>query len=235
MEFAELARRATRVLIAVSDCAIAEVAQRLCRSAGTGGIALHTCGAKDESELDALRAKGFACGTIHPLQTIASPEGGAASLPGCTFAISGDAAALGWARAIARLLDGGVLGVNRENRALYHAAAAMASNHLVALADAAQQMLAKAGGVDGETAMQALAPLVGTTLANVLERGPAWALTGPIERGDAETVRRHLSSMPQGTIMELYRAAAKQTLDLARRKGLNEQAAAAIDRALKEN
>ena len=233
VEFDELARRARRILIAVSDYAIAEVSDRLSASSETRGIVLHTCGALDESALGNLQNAGFSCGTIHPLQTVASPEAGVAALRGCAFAVSGDDVALEWAREIARLLDGEVLTISGENRSLYHAAAVMASNHVVALADAAQQMLASAAGVDGKTALRALAPLLRDSITNVIERGPAAALTGPIERGDAGTVRRHLQSLPPGTLRDLYCAAGKQTLDVAMRKGLRSEALTEIEMALR--
>jgi len=93
--FSELPARATRWLIAVSDTALQEVA---CRRAGTeprSGIALHTCGTKDEDELLPLRRLGFCCGTLHPLQTISEPLQGVAALRGAAFAVSGDKAARG--------------------------------------------------------------------------------------------------------------------------------------------
>ena len=92
--FGASAKRATRVLIAVSDSAIAEVAGRLAEDGMRRGIALHTCGALGPDALAPLAAAGVSCGALHPLQTFATPEQGLSALPGCLFAVDGDAAAL---------------------------------------------------------------------------------------------------------------------------------------------
>ena len=224
--YAELPARASRLLLAVSDGALPEVAALLAAADGAI-IALHTCGARDEQVLAPLQRRGVECGTLHPLQTIATPEQGLAALPGSAFAISGDPAALRWAERIAALLAGQVLRIPSAARPLYHAAAVMASNYVVALADAAQQLLSQASGADQETALRALAPLVQASVAGVLRSGTAAALTGPIERGDAGTVQRHLQALESAPpeIRDLYRAAGRQTLQLARRKGLPASAA----------
>lgn len=213
---------AGRFLIAVSDSALGEVARALAAGCPAGGIALHTCGAAGEEELRPLREVGVACGTLHPLQTVATPLQGAAALAGAAFAVSGDAAAEAWAERIATGLGGTVLHVPAAARPMYHAAAAMASNYAVALIDAAVSLMAAASGADAGTSRRALAPLVRAAVENALENGPAAALTGPIERGDAGTVARHLEALAAApaAVRELYRAAGLHTLDLARRKGL---------------
>ncbi|HWQ54525.1 MAG TPA: Rossmann-like and DUF2520 domain-containing protein [Bryobacteraceae bacterium] len=218
----ELPRRAAGLLIAVSDDALEEVASVLAVSRPAQGVALHTCGSAGPEALLPLRMVGFACGTLHPLQTISSPEQGLAALHGAAFAVSGDTPALDWAEHLAGCLGGTVLRIPAEARPLYHAAAVMASNYVVSLIDAARCMLAEASGADPEAALRALAQLVRAAVANTLEHGPEAALTGPIERGDAGTLWLHLEALAQAPphIRELYRAAGLHTLELARRKGL---------------
>lgn len=218
----ELPQRASGLLIAVSDSSLGEVARVLAAGASCQGIALHTCGSAGPEALLPLRTLGFACGTLHPLQTISSPEQGLAALPGAAFAVSGDAPATNWAEHLAGCLGGTVLRIPAEARPLYHAAAVMASNYVVALIDAARGMLVEASGADPEAALRALAPLVRAAVANTLERGPEAALTGPIERGDLGTLWLHLEALAPAPphIRELYRAAGLHTLKLARRKGL---------------
>jgi predicted short-subunit dehydrogenase-like oxidoreductase (DUF2520 family) len=221
-EYAVLPNRASRLLIAVSDSALEDVAEALARDVSGTGLALHTCGARGIGELAPLRSRGFSCGTLHPLQTICRPEQGVAALPGSAFAVSGDGPAVEWAERIVELLGGQPLRIPPASRPLYHAAAVMASNYVAALIDAAQSLLAAAAGEDRDSALRALAPLVRRAVENTLEQGPVAALTGPIERGDAATVRLHLDALaltPPG-IRDLYRAAGLQTLDVARRKGL---------------
>lgn len=233
--FGSLPRHAGRFLIAVSDRALEEVARALAAGCPAGGMALHTCGAAGEEALECLRERGVACGTLHPLQTVAAPETGAAALEGAAFAISGDPAAAAWAERIAGSLGGTVLRVPASARPLYHAAAAMASNYVTALMDAAVALMAAATGADCETSRRALAPLARAAMENVIEKGAEAALTGPIERGDAGTVARHLEALAAApvTVRELYRAAGLHTLDLARRKGLDAGAAQHIDEMLR--
>ncbi len=139
--FDAIPKRATRFLIAVSDSAVTEVASRLARGGVSRGIALHTCGAFGAEALAPLAAAGVLCGALHPLQTLASPEQGLSALPGCLFATDGDATALAWAERIVRLLGGETLPIPPQDRPLYHAAAVMASNYVVALIDAAAMLM----------------------------------------------------------------------------------------------
>ena len=95
--FGEFQRHATRVLIAVPDDAIGDVAGILAAAGMHRGIALHTSGARGPEVLAALAAAGVACGTLHPLQTVANPPEGVRVLPGVAFAIDGAPEAAAWA------------------------------------------------------------------------------------------------------------------------------------------
>ncbi len=228
--YSELAQHAHRILIAVPDSALEAVAATLHIESG---IVLHTSGAQGPEALQVLTQRGVFCGALHPLQTISYPESGAAALLGAAFAISGDAPALAWAEQIVRAANGRILRIPAERRPLYHAAAVMASNYITALISAAQTLLV-AADVDPDEALQALGPLARTSLDNALRQGPTAALTGPIERGDVSTIAAHLMALEDipGPIPSLYRAAGRQTLELARRKGLCAERAAATERLL---
>src|SRR5882672_6332451 len=181
---------ARTLLIAVADDALAEVAAVLAEACPSGdGVALHTSGAHGPEILAPLAAKGFDCGTMHPLQTIA--DANADVLQGVAFAISGGERASMFAERIVAALDGTALHIPPERRAAYHAAAVMASNYITALIHAAEQLM-QIAGVTGPEARRALAPLIRQTVENSLEQGPVTALTGPIRRGDAGTVAAHL-------------------------------------------
>lgn len=233
--YSELPLHASRFLIAVADSALPHVAEALAGGNPRGGVALHTCGAKGPEELAAMRALGVSCGTLHPLQTVSDLRAALTSLPGSAFAIAGDEAAVQWAERIVERLSGVVVNIRPGARPLYHAAAAMASNHLAALIDAAQQLMAAATGQNEPAALRALAPLIRASIVNVLDRGPAAALTGPIERGDADTVALHLEALASAPprILELYRVSGLRTLDLARRKGLAAGPAARLEEMLR--
>ncbi len=223
----ELPSLASRVLIAVPDDALTSVAQDLASAPQSIAAALHTCGARGPEALAPLQARGTSCGTLHPLQTIPAPEQGVTDLPGSYFGITASGESLDWALEICRLLGGHPLSIPPEQRPLYHAAAVMASNYVVATIDAAVAVLQEAGVAEGD-ALKALAPLIRSSVANSLAAGTAQALTGPIERGDTQTVASHLRALAAGpdSVRDLYRSAGLHTVALARRKSpqVNRQA-----------
>lgn len=204
-----------RVLIAVPDRAIPFVAGLL----PSPRIVLHTCGAFGADLLDPLRERGVSCGSLHPLQTFSTPEAGYRALPGCAFAIDGDPEAVAWATAIANSLEGQILRIPTASRVIYHAAAVMASNHVTSLIDAAVELMNMAGIPEPE-ALRALAPITMAAVHNTFEQGPVRALTGPVERGDIETVHRHLEALAAAppTVRELYRTASLHAVTIARRR-----------------
>lgn len=235
LPLSELPAYASRILIAVSDDAIAAVAQELHRGGFTNGIALHVSGASPVEILQALRDSGIACGSMHPLQTIATPEQGVASLPGCSYAITGDAQAIEWAEEITGKLGGRVLRIPSDLRPLYHAAGVLASNALTGIL-AASVAIFQQCGIAERDALNALAPLSRTSLDNALANGPVQALTGPVVRGDAKTVASHLEALKTQPveIQDLYRASARQLLTIARARGAPEERIQAILQLIQE-
>jgi predicted short-subunit dehydrogenase-like oxidoreductase (DUF2520 family) len=213
---------ASRVLIAVSDTAIPEVAGRLSAAGFTSGAVLHTSGCRGPEALAALAASGVSTGALHPLQTFPTPAIGAAQLPGSTFAIGGDGEALEWAREIVGLLNGKALPVRAEHWALYHAAAVIASNYHATILDAALECL-EVAGIPGNEGLQALRPLLEGTLSAILRLGPQQALTGPISRGDFESVRRNREGLHSvsGATRELYDVLGIRTVEIMKRRGIS--------------
>ena len=233
-EYAQVPRLASRVLIAVSDDAIAEAATTLVTAGMQTGTVLHTCGGVGLEALGALRHTAVSCGVLHPMQTITSPEQGVESLVGITFGIAGDEAAVTWAQEIALgALGGHVIRIPEGGMAAYHAGAVLAGNALVALLDAAATLLSQAG-INRHDAIRAFGPLSRASLENTLRRGPAAALTGPVSRGDAGTVERHVNAVHQHApeVMPLYLAVTRRLLDIAREQGLASAEAQAIESIL---
>ncbi|MEJ2079699.1 MAG: DUF2520 domain-containing protein [Acidobacteriota bacterium] len=234
--YAQLVREAETILIAVSDDAVSHVADSLARTGMSKGCAIHTAGVYGPEALRALASRGVSCGSLHPLQTIASPEQGVADLPGAWFAVAAEGPAKEVAERWVTLLRGKRLSVVPGGKPLYHAAAVMAGNYTAALLEAAL-VLMRAAGIPTSDASQALAPLMKTSVENALSQGPATALTGPIARGDIETLGLHLDAMRRARIPEavsaFYRAAGIQTSDLARQKGLSEEKVRAVEQVLK--
>jgi predicted short-subunit dehydrogenase-like oxidoreductase (DUF2520 family) len=152
---------------------------------------------------------------------------------GATYGIGGHPEAVRWAEDIVRVAAGTPLRIASGGFASYHAGAVMASNAVIAALDAAVLLLG-AAGVDSRAALEAVGPLCLRSARNAIELGPERALTGPIQRGDVATVRLHVGALGgcPAYVAELYRASAHALVEISRRRGLDEEAAAAIHGAL---
>jgi len=206
---AELGRGAGLVVVATPDGVIDETATAFAASLEPGALVVHLSGARALDGLDAVARLRPDCatGSLHPLQTLPSGDAGADRLPGSWAAVAGAPEAA----ALAEELGLRPFRVDDADRALYHAAAAVAANHLVALLGQVER-LARAAGVPFE----AFLPLVRASVDNAAELGPAAALTGPVARGDLVTVARHLDALPASE-RDAYAAMAEQARRLARR------------------
>lgn len=231
---AEALRGAAIVLLAVPDGAIPSLAAEL---AAEGGITprhvvLHLSGLQDRGALRPLAATGAALGSLHPLQTISDPATATARFAGAYAGVEGDDRALSAAEALAGSLRMVPVRIPAGAKAAYHAGAAFAANYTTALVAVAER-LALAAGITPEVARRLYLPLIRGAAAN-LEAGPAAALTGPVRRGDVETVRAHLAALgPEDR--QLYLLLAREALRLAREAGLAPAAAARMARVLGES
>ncbi len=199
--------RAEVVWFCVPDGAIADVAERLKGAADwTGKVALHSSGALTSDELGALRRRGAAVGSVHPMMTFV--RGSRALLSGVPFALEGDVAAVRMAREIVKRLGGEAYSIRGEQKAAYHAWATFASPLLTALLATSERVAADAGVKRG-AARRRILPMLKQTLANYEALGAAGGFSGPIVRGDINTVKRHLEVL-RGTpaAREVYQALA---------------------------
>ena len=208
------------VILAVRDASIGEAAQTL---VGTGLIGkrhvlLHCAGATSAQEaLGGVAHVVRGIGTMHPLMAIADGKAAMRSLKGTVFGIEGDEIGRATAAKLVAALGGIVLGLDSSQMAAYHCAAALASNYIVSAIDAAAQVLAGAG-VSPTQAAQALVPLAEGALRNVTQKGTTEGLTGPVRRGDAVTIQRHLDALrEQPALAQLYRALARHAVEIAMR------------------
>lgn len=222
----------TALILAVPDSALAEVAHDISMTgpAPGGCAAFHLSGALSTDVLAPLHGAGYGVGSIHPLQAVADPWLSGDRLIGAAFAIAGEPIAVGTARRIVDALGGMPLVIPPALRPTYHAAAVIASNYLIALLALAARLLEEAS-VEPATVLPALLPLVRGTLDNLEHLGVRAALTGPIPRGDAETVRLHLSRLSPDDRL-LYCCLGFELLRLARDAGLDERRAAEIESLL---
>ena len=169
------------LVIATPDAAIAAVASAVRPEPTT--VVVHLAGSLGPDVLapHARRA------SVHPLVPIPDGRTGAERLRGAWFAVAGDPLAA----EVVAALGGRPVTVAAEHRAAYHAAACIASNHLVALLGQVERVAVTAG-----VPLEAYLDLVRATVDNVAALGPAAALTGPVARGDEATVARHLATLP---------------------------------------
>ena len=223
---------ASVVVLAVPDDAIAPLARALARTPaiGAGQVVLHLSGLLGSAALEALSVSGAALGSLHPLQTLVEPALAPEHLRGAWAAVEGMPRAVAVAERLARDVGLHPFRVRAEDKPRYHAGAVFASNYFVVVEAIAHDLLRSAGLSDAD-AWAALTPLVRGTLDNLGRQNPLDALTGPVARGDAATVTRHLDGLT-GIDRDLYRQLGRVALDLARRRGLDAAAAARVVRAL---
>jgi len=225
---------AEAVFLTVSDDEIAPLAARLAQfPIAAGRIFFHTSGALTAAALRPLAEAGAEVGTLHPLQTFADVNTGLGLIRDVFWTGDGSPAAVGLAGRLVDALGGRLLQVPAEGRVLYHAAAVVASNYLVALADQASRLL-EGAGVAPEHALAALLPLMEGTLLNLKRKDATSALTGPVARGDAATVERHVAALEafRPAAARLYRLLGERCLALAEARGLAPGVSESIRRAL---
>ena len=205
------------ILITVPDRIISTVAQAIAEknSSLQKKIFLHCSGSLGLEPLACLKECGAHVGSLHPLQSFA---GGAADLKGVYMAVDGDPAALKAAEQLVRIFGGVSFRVPAAERAAYHAAACICSNYAVVVEALAQKLMSRWTGSD-EAAWQALLPLFKGTAANLLgTKNPGAVLTGPIARGDVETVTKHLAVIPK-ELNEVYCSLGLAAVQLALANG----------------
>src|ERR1051325_9611198 len=212
------------ILICTPDDAIEVVAQQLAGLRhGKETTFLHTSGALSTAALEPIAKAGFATGAMHPLVSISDPIVGANSFSGAFFCLERDATGVNTARDLVKDLGGSTFSIAARTKALYHAAAVMASPHLVALFHLAVEMLA-ACDVKPRRAQEILLPLVETTIKNLKASDAVYALTGTFARGDVDPVNRHfkaLSPKQFAEALQIYRNLGLHSLQLAKKKGLD--------------
>ena len=196
-DLSDAARGVDLLAITTPDAAVAEVAAAVEPSAET--VVAHLAGSLG---LDVVGGHPRRA-SIHPLVALPDPEVGVRRLRGAWFALAGDP----FVRTVVDALGGRWFTVADEDRAAYHAAACIASNHLVALLGQAERVGAAAG-----VPPEAFLDLVRATVENVGALGPARALTGPAARGDGQTLERHRAALDASDL-----AAYDAMVDLARR------------------
>ncbi len=223
----DVARRCDLVLLAVPDDVLPGLVSGLAATGAfrAGQIVVHTCGARGVEVLEPAAAAGVLPLALHPAMTFTGRAEDLARLRAACVGVT-VADETGWSVGEALVLEMGAepVRVPSEARPLYHAALAHGANHLATLVRDAVDALEQAGVVPAE---RLLGPLLEAALDNTLRHGDR-ALTGPVARGDLDTVRLHLRVLAESVpeLLDPYRAQAARTADRAEAAGLLEPAAA---------
>ncbi len=212
-----VARHCDLLLLTVPDDMLPNVAAVLSASGAIrpGQVVVHTSGRHGLAVLEEARIVGALPIALHPAMTFTGTEVDLPRLPGCVYGVTVGTAQQDLAQQLVADLGGKPMWVPEERRALYHAALAHGANHLVTLVAQARELLAAAAGDDAAyDADDTLRPLLTAALDNALREGDA-ALTGPMVRGDVNTVGAHLETIEANAPHTLasYVALAGNTLD----------------------
>jgi predicted short-subunit dehydrogenase-like oxidoreductase (DUF2520 family) len=206
------------IFITVSDSAIAAIAQRLADISGdfNNKTIVHCSGNESASLLEGFKSKGGSIASFHPLQTF-TEQSSPSNFKDIYFSLQGDPSVFPLLKKIATRLGANTLEVTEDQKSHLHTAAVMASNYLNTLLDAAVDT-ANMSGLSKEEAKKALLPLIKTSLQNIEDQSFEEALTGPIKRGDWETVEYHVQLLQnRPTLLQLYRALGRRTVKLAKK------------------
>jgi predicted short-subunit dehydrogenase-like oxidoreductase (DUF2520 family) len=183
-------------IVATRDDAIASVAETLAERLGEGTdspkTAIHLSGLSSIETLAPLREFGVLIGSVHPLQTMPNPEVGHVRLHGAWFGITADPGSYDNLAAFVQSLGGRPFVIADEAKPTYHAAAAAAANFTLVNMVVAQDLL---DAVD--VPIKVLGPLMEAIVANAVEIGPRAALTGPVARGDVDTVAAQIRAVAE--------------------------------------
>lgn len=181
------------IWLCVPDREIAVVATDLAKlKIWKGKTVFHSSGALDSDTLSALRRRGAKVASVHPLMTFV--RGAVPTMKGITFALEGDPAAVRLARRVVRDFGACTFLIRKRNKAAYHAWGAFTSPLLVAALVTAEQV-ARSAGLKTAEARRMMLPIVCQTFVNYAALGPAGAFSGPLVRGDAGIVGKHLQAL----------------------------------------
>lgn len=223
------------ILLTVPDDVLPELVSGLAATnvVSPGTFVMHAAGRYGTSILEPLTVQGCLPLAIHPVMTFTGTSVDLNRLEGCAFGVTAPEKLRPVAEALVVEMGGDPVWVPEENRVLYHAALAGGANHLMTLVNQTMDLLRQAGIDDPQ---RLAAPLLGASLDNALRHGDT-AVTGPVVRGDAETVARHLAIMysVSPVVGDAYRAMARLTAERALEAGtLRADSASALLKVLGE-
>jgi predicted short-subunit dehydrogenase-like oxidoreductase (DUF2520 family) len=231
---------ANTVIVAVRDeqidDALAELIEATTSSGrrrlASGTVILHTSGGAEPELMTRLNEFGLSGGTFHPLVPFSNPERAPELLRKAWIGIDGDDPARATSRRLAGQLGARTLEIPPGMKSFYHAAAVISSNFPIVLAAVATGILTDVG-IPERSAQHAVHSLMEAAVSNFADTPPEDALTGPVVRGDAETVHRHLQALRHNPdARALYRRLSFAALEIANRRGTDPGRLAEIQKLL---
>lgn len=221
----QLGKESDIIFITTSDDQIENVCQKLCQGPylKPGQYIIHMSGALPSTILSAAKAFGCHIYSMHPLLAFADTEKSILDLQNAYFCIEGDEDKITLLEDLLKLCGNPCFKLKPEHKVLYHASACMLSNYLVTLVHNGLKIMENIQ-VDSSTAFEAMLPLVNSTIQNILSLGTEAALTGPIARGDINTVEAQLNSLQHASKeqLALYAFLSQETLKLAKLSKLSD-------------
>jgi predicted short-subunit dehydrogenase-like oxidoreductase (DUF2520 family) len=201
--------------LCVPDKAIARVTAQLTKRVAVRGlegqIVIHSSGALSAGVLQQAAKVGASVGSVHPLMSF--PTRTPVTLKGVSFAVETDAASSRVLNRLVRRIGGYPFAIKAASKALYHAVGVLSSPLLVSHLAAAHETAARAG-FSPRQARRLIEPIARATLDNFFHNGPAKSFSGPIARGDVETIRLHLQALkPHPMLASVYRSLALYALE----------------------
>ena len=237
LNFSAAALTANCIIITTSDDAIAHVCKKISRERGIrpGAKVIHMSGAGGLDLLESAQDAGAHVACIHPLQSFADVDGAIRNIPGSTFGITSADEIKEWSVQMVRDLGGVPFFIADADKPLYHAAACIASNYLTTLIHMVEEIY-QSLGLSREVTIRAIWPLVMGTIANIKTKGTVQALTGPVARGDAGTIKKHAEALRNKlpALLQAYSALGILTADVGlKKKTLSPETARLIKELLK--
>lgn len=221
----DLLRASDLIFITTPDDFIKTVCDQIVKSLSfkQNAMVAHMSGAADCSLLESARSKGAEVFSLHPLQAFADAEKVSKQLKGTYFGLETTTEVSHKLEAFMLKLGNPYFRLESGQKANYHMAAVVVSNYMTTLMEFGLSLFEKAG-IDRSQGFEALLPLIQGALQNIQSYGPAKALTGPIARGDATTIEKHLEAFKMNDVGEdFYRFMACETLKLAEKEKLKDQ------------
>lgn len=207
------------LFLTVPDGIIEEVWNEIKKLEISGKIVCHCSGALSSKVFSDISERGSFGYSIHPLFAVSDKYESYKELPDSYFTIEGSPEKIDTVKELFENMGNTVCIISSEDKVKYHAAAAIASNLVVGLIGLSEQLLEECG-FEEDAAHHALTPIIQGNIHHILKDGVVKALTGPIERNDVETIKKHLSVL-QGDAKQIYKTASRQVIKIAKKKNEN--------------